>query len=165
MLPAALGNVRFRGQPGRHLLSMSSSQFDPSRTFPDVRFCARRAHGCSGRGPRESVGKTRACAETLTSGFRGLSQNRCTLSNRTKVIARRIPTSPASPLLANVRSDQRTTLRKHEQRCRSAVPLPGSQCLATRSNPWPNALHLPPTAACRFPTTRTASRRARAARC
>src|SRR6267378_5819631 len=37
-MPAALGNVRFRGQPGRHLLSMSSSQFDPGC----VKTCASR---------------------------------------------------------------------------------------------------------------------------
>ena len=27
-----LSNVRFQGQPGRHLLTLSSSQFDPTRT-------------------------------------------------------------------------------------------------------------------------------------
>jgi hypothetical protein len=31
-LPTALRKVRFQGQAGRHLLALSSSQFDPNRT-------------------------------------------------------------------------------------------------------------------------------------
>src|ERR1700676_495818 len=31
-VPAASGNVRYQGQPGRHLPATSSPQFDPSRT-------------------------------------------------------------------------------------------------------------------------------------
>jgi hypothetical protein len=27
------GNVRYQGQPGRHLLRLSFSQFDPNRSF------------------------------------------------------------------------------------------------------------------------------------
>jgi hypothetical protein len=31
-VPTASSNVRYQGQPGRHLLAMGSSQFDPERT-------------------------------------------------------------------------------------------------------------------------------------
>jgi hypothetical protein len=32
-MPTAPIDVRFQGQPGRHVLMLSSSQFDPSGTF------------------------------------------------------------------------------------------------------------------------------------
>jgi len=32
-VPTELCKVRYQGQSGRHLLELSSSQFDPSRTF------------------------------------------------------------------------------------------------------------------------------------
>src|ERR1700730_11085945 len=33
-MPTVSSNVRFPGEPGRHLLRLSSSQFDPTRTPP-----------------------------------------------------------------------------------------------------------------------------------
>src|SRR6266849_5525936 len=38
-MPTVLSNVRYQGQPGRHLLALSSSQFDPTETWaaPDLR--------------------------------------------------------------------------------------------------------------------------------
>src|SRR5258708_37317574 len=44
----ALGDVRFQGQPGRHLLTLSSSQFDPLRTSKNsAALCSRPASGSS----------------------------------------------------------------------------------------------------------------------
>jgi hypothetical protein len=37
--PTALSKVRSQGQPGRHLLSLSSSQFDPERTLTRTTHC------------------------------------------------------------------------------------------------------------------------------
>ena len=35
-VPTASSNVRYQGQPGRHLLAMSSSQFDPTETSASI---------------------------------------------------------------------------------------------------------------------------------
>jgi hypothetical protein len=35
-MPTALGNVRFQGQRGRHMLALSSSQFDPPQTLAAI---------------------------------------------------------------------------------------------------------------------------------
>jgi hypothetical protein len=39
-VPAALSKVRFQGQPGRHLLVLSSSQFDPQQSFCSIALCS-----------------------------------------------------------------------------------------------------------------------------
>jgi hypothetical protein len=101
----------------------------------------------------------------LTSGSRRLSQDRCNRSNRTKFIAMRMHTSRCTSVL---RKRNSVNGRRCGSKSIAAEKWPRNWDIKVsqyRSNPWPNALHSPPPAVCRSPTTKTASPLARAGPC
>src|SRR5216683_2748547 len=108
-MPTASNNVRVRGQSGKHMLALSSSQFDPSQTLR-LR-CTMPAFGSSGLSSREFTSELLSWLNVTVLADSALLQLLpwlLTLSNKRPL--QTVPACLAAPLGFYVRAIQ---LRQH----------------------------------------------------